>query len=131
MLNWLAEEKQITPHIPVIYKSKREDGTFSRAHFRYDAEQNIYVCPAGKTLMTTGTLVMMEPHCSIWRESMIAIAANSKHGAVRRRRSAKSRVISTNTRATLPGPSSAQCRSSGRAGIANVLKCGSHIEAHS
>jgi len=27
MLNWLVEEKQITPHIPVIDKSKREDGT--------------------------------------------------------------------------------------------------------
>jgi hypothetical protein len=26
MLNWLVEEKQITPHIPVIDKSKRTDG---------------------------------------------------------------------------------------------------------
>ena len=25
MLNWLIEEKQITPHIPVIDKSKREE----------------------------------------------------------------------------------------------------------
>ena len=30
MLNWLVEEKRITPHIRVIDKSKREDGTFSR-----------------------------------------------------------------------------------------------------
>jgi hypothetical protein len=57
MLNWLVEEKQITPHIPVIDKSKREDGTFSRGDFRYDAEQDVYVCPAGKILTTTGTLV--------------------------------------------------------------------------
>jgi transposase len=57
MLNWLVQEKQITPHIPVIDKSKREDGTFSRGDFRYDAEQDIYLCPAGKTLTTTGTLV--------------------------------------------------------------------------
>ena len=28
MLNWLVEEKQITPHIPVIDNSQREDGTF-------------------------------------------------------------------------------------------------------
>jgi hypothetical protein len=55
MLNWLVEDKQITPHIPVIDKSKREDGTFSRADFRYDAEQDIHA--AGKTLTTTGTLV--------------------------------------------------------------------------
>ena len=25
MVNWLVEEKQITPHIPVIDKSKREE----------------------------------------------------------------------------------------------------------
>src|SRR3981189_3413325 len=35
MLNWLVEDKQITPHIPVIDKSKREDGTFARDDFRY------------------------------------------------------------------------------------------------
>jgi hypothetical protein len=35
MLNWLVEEKQIAPHIPVIDKSNREDGTFSREDFRY------------------------------------------------------------------------------------------------
>src|ERR1700736_1219969 len=29
-LNWIINEKKIVPHIPVIDKSKREDGTFSR-----------------------------------------------------------------------------------------------------
>jgi transposase len=57
MLNWLVDEKWITPHIPVIDKSKREDGTFSREDFRYDERTNTYVCPAGKTLTTSGTLV--------------------------------------------------------------------------
>jgi len=57
MLNWLVTEKQIAPHIPVLDKSTREDGTFSRAEFRYDAERDRYVCPAGKDLTTTGTLV--------------------------------------------------------------------------
>src|SRR5215470_7389910 len=57
MLNWLVEEKQIAPHIPVVDKSKREDGTFSREDFRYDERTNTYVCPAGKTLTTSGTLV--------------------------------------------------------------------------
>ena len=56
MLNWLIEEKQITPHIPVIDKSKREDGTFSRSDFRYDAERDAYDCPAGKELRTSGTV---------------------------------------------------------------------------
>jgi hypothetical protein len=41
----------------VIDKSKREDGTFSREDFRFDKERDVYICPAGKTLRTTGTLV--------------------------------------------------------------------------
>jgi hypothetical protein len=56
-LNWLVNEKAIAPHIPVLDKSKREDGTFSREDFTYDKERDIYICPAGKTLKTTGTLV--------------------------------------------------------------------------
>jgi hypothetical protein len=57
MLNWLVEEKGIAPHIPVFDKSKRDDGTFSRSDFRYDPTRDVYHCPAGKTLTTTGTLV--------------------------------------------------------------------------
>ena len=53
-LNWIVNEKNIAPHIPVIDKSKREDGTFSREDFRYDRERNIYICPAGKVMTTTG-----------------------------------------------------------------------------
>ena len=56
-LNWLVKDKDITPHIPVIDKSKREDGTFSREDFTFDKERNVYTCPAGKTLTTTGKLV--------------------------------------------------------------------------
>lgn len=56
MLNWLVEEKKITPHIPVIDKSKREDGTFSRGDFRYDAQEDVYHCPGGKRLRTSGTV---------------------------------------------------------------------------
>jgi transposase len=56
-LNWLVKDKNIAPHIPVIDKSKREDGTFSREDFRFDKERNVYVCPANKTLTTTGTVL--------------------------------------------------------------------------
>ena len=56
-LNWLVKDKDIAPHIPVIDKSKREDGTFSREDFTFDKERNVYVCPAGKLLMTTGTVI--------------------------------------------------------------------------
>ena len=56
MLNWLVEEKGIAPHIPVIDKSKREDGTFSRSDFRYDATSDVYRCPGGMQLRTSGTV---------------------------------------------------------------------------
>jgi len=56
-LNWLVNEAKIAPHIPVADKSKREDGTFSREDFNFDKEQNVYICPAGKVLTTTGKLV--------------------------------------------------------------------------
>jgi transposase len=56
-LDWLVNKKQIAPHVPVIDKSKRDDGTFNREDFTFDKEQDVYICPAGKTLTTTGRLV--------------------------------------------------------------------------
>src|SRR5499427_1978394 len=53
-LDWLVNTQGIAPHVPVIDKSAREDGTFSREDFIYDEAQDRYVCPAGKTLTTTG-----------------------------------------------------------------------------
>ena len=56
MLNWVVNEQKIAPHVPVIDKSKREDGTFSRADFTFDKESNVYICSAGKMLTTTGRI---------------------------------------------------------------------------
>ena len=56
-LNWLVKDKKIAPHVPVIDKSNRDDGTFSREDFTFDKERNVYICPAGKILTTTGRLV--------------------------------------------------------------------------
>jgi transposase len=56
-LNWIVTEKNIAPHIPVIDKSKREDGAFSREDFTFDKDRDVYICPAGKILTTTGTVV--------------------------------------------------------------------------
>ncbi len=50
MLNWLVNEHGIEPHIPVVDKSQRTDGTFSREDFAYDHVSDTYRCPAGKTL---------------------------------------------------------------------------------
>jgi hypothetical protein len=42
--------KGIEPHIPVVDKSQRRDGTFSRDDFAYDHKRDCYICPAGKEL---------------------------------------------------------------------------------
>jgi len=46
----------IEPHVPVIDKSNRTDGTFSRSDFSYDAERDLYTCPGDKILKTTGNV---------------------------------------------------------------------------
>ena len=46
----------IDPHVPVWDKSTRKDGTFSRADFTYDRERDLYTCPTGKFLKTTGNI---------------------------------------------------------------------------
>ena len=53
-LNWLVNDKQIDPYVPVIDKSERNDGTFSRSHFRYDHRLDCYFCPAGCKLKSSG-----------------------------------------------------------------------------
>jgi transposase len=54
LLNWIVNEKHIEPHIPVWEKANRDDGTFSRSDFIFDAQENVYTCPGGKELKTTG-----------------------------------------------------------------------------
>ena len=55
-LGWLIGVG-VTPHIPVWDKSTRGDGTFSRGDFKFDKDRNIYVCPTGKLLKTTGRIL--------------------------------------------------------------------------
>jgi len=57
MLGWLVYEHGIEPHVTVFDKSARADGTFSREDFTYDHISDVYTCPGGKMLTTTGTLV--------------------------------------------------------------------------
>ena len=57
MLNWLVQDRRIEPHVPVVDKSRRTDGTLSRSDFTYDHEGDVYFCPAGKRLTSTGTPV--------------------------------------------------------------------------
>ena len=57
MLGWLVDELGIEPHVTVFDKSARNDGTFAREDFNYDPAGDVYICPGGKTLTTTGTRV--------------------------------------------------------------------------
>jgi transposase len=55
LLKWLVD-RNITPHVPVWDKSARHDGTFSRADFVFDRERNVYICPGGAELTSTGNI---------------------------------------------------------------------------
>jgi hypothetical protein len=50
MVGWLVDERGIEPHVNLIDKSERTDGTFSRTDFAFDTERDLYVCPGGKEL---------------------------------------------------------------------------------
>jgi transposase len=50
MLNWLVNEKQIEPHVPVWTRDQREDDTISNGDFQWNEQRNEYRCPQGYAL---------------------------------------------------------------------------------
>src|SRR5271170_128716 len=50
MVGWLVDERGIEPHVNLVDKTERTDGTFSRSDFAFDQDRNLYVCPGGKEL---------------------------------------------------------------------------------
>jgi hypothetical protein len=57
MLGWLVKHK-IDPHIPVWDQTRvAAKGKFDRADFTYDRDRDLYNCPAGKQLKTSGNVV--------------------------------------------------------------------------
>jgi len=50
ILSWLVDEKHIEPHVPVMDKTERKDGTLSSGDFEWDEDASQYRCPAGKVL---------------------------------------------------------------------------------
>ena len=44
-LAWLVHERGIAPHIPIIDKSQRQDGSFERADFAFDRAADAYTLP--------------------------------------------------------------------------------------
>lgn len=67
-LGWLAK-RRIAPHIPVWDRSARADGAFDRSAFRFDRRGDVYFCPRGKILETTGRV--MSDDTLIYRASTL------------------------------------------------------------
>ena len=55
-LDWLVNGKKIAPHIPVIDKSNREDGTFSREYFQSRHSSELSLCPLSGVKRTLPSL---------------------------------------------------------------------------
>ena len=55
LLRWLTD-REIAPHIPVWDKSRQTNGRFTRDDFSYDKERNVYLCPGGNLLASTGNI---------------------------------------------------------------------------
>jgi hypothetical protein len=95
MLGWLVEH-DITPHIPVWDRSEvAAVGKFARADFAYDRDRNLYICPGGKELKTSGTVhdgttikyiakrsdcsgCPLKPQCTTGRERRISRDVNQE-----------------------------------------------------
>ena len=95
MLGWLVEH-DIVPHIPVWDQSKvAPEGKFTRADFAYDRDRDLYICPGGKELKTSGTAYdgttikylakrrdcaacPLKPQCTTGRERRIARDVNQE-----------------------------------------------------
>ena len=88
-LDWLVNEAKIAPHIPVVDKSRREDGTFSREDFTFDKERNVYICPAGKVLTTTGKVATDGETLYYRARTRDCRSCSLRRSAVRRRRGAE------------------------------------------
>ena len=55
LLGWLIDQ-DITPHVPVIDRTRQRDDFFTRDAFRYDRKANVYHCPNDKLLTYRGTV---------------------------------------------------------------------------
>lgn len=76
MLGWLVDERGIAPHIPVWDKSKRTDGTYSRADFVYDPATDSYKCSGNKELRTYLQNVSkpQKPNDTVFRDAFAQVA---------------------------------------------------------
>ena len=95
MLGWLVN-RDIDPHVPVWDQSAvAADGKFVRADFTYEKDGDLYICPGGKELKTSGTVhdgttikyiakrsdcaqCPLKPQCTTGRERRISRDVNQE-----------------------------------------------------
>ena len=53
LVGWLIA-RGIEPHVPLLDRVTQTRGVLTRAEFRYDRKRDLYVCPAGHELATSG-----------------------------------------------------------------------------
>ena len=92
MVGWLVEEKQIEPHVPVVDKPERDDGTFSHSDFQWDETANEYRCPAGKVLRSSPNTPFRKIARSIHEPACDAARAIAKTDAYRQSRNDRKKV---------------------------------------
>src|SRR5215475_9971332 len=73
MLGWLVYEHGIEPHVTVLDKSARKDGTFSREDFSYGPANDVYICLGGKTLTRQVRASMTAIPCSTAQAKLTAM----------------------------------------------------------
>src|SRR5262245_59649586 len=81
-LNWLVNDKKIAPHIPVIDKSKRDDGTFSREDFTFDQKRNVYTSRQARPSRRLASWSTKARHFFFSRARATVVAACSRRNAV-------------------------------------------------
>jgi len=123
MLNWLVEEKGIAPHIPVLDKSKRDDGTFSRSDFRYDPTSDVTTARVESGLGPAAPCTRAKRFCTV-RASSTAMYARSNRSAVQKNHRARSRATYMSTPVTSPGRSLAPRASRHRDVSERRSRCG-------
>ncbi len=60
LLGWLVDRK-IVPHTPVFDKSGRNDGTWTRADFEWDAKNDQYICADGSSPSSSSAATILTP----------------------------------------------------------------------
>ena len=121
LLAWLLD-KDITPHIPVWERYPRTDGMFSRSDFTYDAGRDVYICPNGRPMRTSGTVHDGRVRNYLSQPATAVFASSSNDARVHRSR--RLLAISMKKHATMPAHSRARRSSSDRAMRARKWKCG-------